>query len=788
MRSRRRLLKAALATFAPGLSLASQPLIEVNTPLFRQLHAQWGQAVELFRKGSVLQAAAVLGRAYAVIEESPSTRWPWRVRFGPAYGHVLLTLGNNEKALEVLEQSFAAETRILADRLMPFFKVLEHRDASWGLELFTVELTRQVVSVVAVSDHDPHALGELVFDTSIASAEVLFTFGRAQLACGQCEALGRLYLQRVADAALAPTEDMGVRRAREDRAFKFGVLLALAGRPQLADQAMQQALRMNFKRLQESAEYFSGYGAQLAAIGIGRQMLSVWTGRLMNGQENGQLPAARTQELMGLILQFKGLGARYSEHLHRLLVASTRPVTIAAKQQLEELENRMADLPVSRDGVLGLMELAEQCGVHLARALPELRERGLGQVIVAGDVLLPRVRRALDGDGAIGFMVYQQLDDTGVTTASSRYLRYCIAGETIELKDAGECEAVNRLVFAFRRALLEGGDGRSHGALLVSHLLTELPEAVERAHRWVIDPDGALALLPFEALPDESGAPLLLRRTLRYVTSLAQLIPGVNAVPAVGPVCVVANPAYPAQSRREDQSLAEHLSPRAWNGSAVTSLPETVLEASAVDSAMARMGWPVERLEGKQATAQALLDLQQPPRVLHVASHAIIFNTSVDKEAASLGRNGPGDNIVDLMLPGRRAALVLAGEIDPSLLLALDFSRVPLQGTSLAVLSACDTGNGDVDVGEGVSSLRRALEQSGVASTVTSLWPVPSRGTVMLMAGFYRRLEQGLPKSRALQLAKLEHRERGAPMIEWASFLLAGADSPLTGASSVAAP
>ncbi|MDO8310782.1 MAG: CHAT domain-containing protein, partial [Sideroxyarcus sp.] len=280
---------------------------------------------------------------------------------------------------------------------------------------------------------------------------------------------------------------------------------------------------------------------------------------------------------------------------------------------------------------------------------------------------------------------------------------------------------------------------------------------------------------------DVNKEPVLMRRTVRYVTSLVQLIEKVGEAPAVGPACIVANPAYPTSAQQGGNAQSGRISMRTLDSGnvVVPPLPDTSLEAHAVAAALTHMGWSVNRLEADKATADALLGLPQPPRVLHVASHAILFDSSVDPETAVKGNQNSSNNIIDLMLPGRRGALVLAGKERPSLLLALDFMKIPLLGTQLAVLSACDTGNGDVDVGEGVNSLRRSLEQAGVLSTVTSLWPVPSRGTATLMEGFYRQLAQGHPKSRALQLAKIEHRDRGAPMIEWASFLLAGMDSAL---------
>lgn len=102
----------------------------------------------------------------------------------------------------------------------------------------------------------------------------------------------------------------------------------------------------------------------------------------------------------------------------------------------------------------------------------------------------------------------------------------------------------------------------------------------------------------------------------------------------------------------------------------------------------------------------------------------------------------------------------------------------------LAVLSACDTGNGKVEVGDGVMSMSRAFSYAGVASTVTSLWKVPDQETKQIMNLFYRYLREGKSKSNALRLAKQEYlKVTSDPELRhpyyWAGFVLTGDASPL---------
>jgi CHAT domain-containing protein len=99
------------------------------------------------------------------------------------------------------------------------------------------------------------------------------------------------------------------------------------------------------------------------------------------------------------------------------------------------------------------------------------------------------------------------------------------------------------------------------------------------------------------------------------------------------------------------------------------------------------------------------------------------------------------------------------------------------------VLSACDTGVGEVKNGEGVQGLRRALVLAGSESQVMSLWPVPDQATKDLMTPYYRALRQGRGRSeglRQVQLGMLRSKNRRHPFY-WAAFIQSGEWANLDG-------
>ncbi|HKX30371.1 MAG TPA: CHAT domain-containing protein, partial [Blastocatellia bacterium] len=138
--------------------------------------------------------------------------------------------------------------------------------------------------------------------------------------------------------------------------------------------------------------------------------------------------------------------------------------------------------------------------------------------------------------------------------------------------------------------------------------------------------------------------------------------------------------------------------------------------------------------------------------------------------------------------PLLRSGLALAGanehqEQDNGILTALEMTGLNLWGTRLVVLSACDTGVGEVKNGDGVHGLRRALVLAGSETQVMSLWPIQDRATRDLMIAYYGRLQRGEGRGEALrqvQLTMLKQVKRRHPYY-WASFIQSGKWTDLDG-------
>jgi CHAT domain-containing protein len=184
--------------------------------------------------------------------------------------------------------------------------------------------------------------------------------------------------------------------------------------------------------------------------------------------------------------------------------------------------------------------------------------------------------------------------------------------------------------------------------------------------------------------------------------------------------------------------------------------------------------------------------------VLHIATHGFFLR---DQEAPPVDtRGGPdGDQLripatlnkwaAKVENPLLRSGLALAGANerrsgdDDGVLTAMEAASLDLWGTRLVVLSACNTGLGEVRNWEGVYGLRRALVLAGSETQVMSLWPVLDKQTRRLMVGYYRRLLKGEGRSEALrqvQLEMLKDAKLRRPYY-WASFIQAGEWANLDG-------
>jgi CHAT domain-containing protein len=331
------------------------------------------------------------------------------------------------------------------------------------------------------------------------------------------------------------------------------------------------------------------------------------------------------------------------------------------------------------------------------------------------------------------------------------------------------------------------------------------------SRRLVLSPDGQLNLVPFWALFD--GREYLIDRfDLSYVSSGRDLLRRGAAKPSTS-VAVLARPTFVKDSARltyakdgarglevvavpPSSAAQARLAPGALRlRSPPPPLPGTEQEAKAIRRLIPR----TKLLLGGEATKERFLGLQAPG-IVHVATHGL-FRPEVQKgggrglevvgelltPAAATGRSS--DALLHSMLLWANSGRPVAGGdasavvLDPSgLATALEVAGMNLWGTQLVVLSACETGRGEVDhLGQGVYGLRRAVMVAGAETLVTSLWKVDDEVTRDLMTSYYGKLLAGTGRGEALRQASLAVRKKHPEPQYWAPFITIGQAGPLSG-------
>ncbi len=190
--------------------------------------------------------------------------------------------------------------------------------------------------------------------------------------------------------------------------------------------------------------------------------------------------------------------------------------------------------------------------------------------------------------------------------------------------------------------------------------------------------------------------------------------------------------------------------------------------------------------DGSEENFKSLGNSGISPYVIHAATHGFFFTDPKDLSITRSANNNLESNYKISENPMIRSGIVLAGGnyawkngkpvadgMDDGIVTALEISQMDLSQTELVVLSACETGLGDIKGNEGVYGLQRAFRIAGARNLIMSLWQVPDKQTSLLMTAFYKNwLENKKSIPEAFRSAQRELREAGLDVYQWGGFVL----------------
>ena len=537
------------------------------------------------------------------------------------------------------------------------------------------------------------------------------------------------------------------------------------------------------------------------------------------------LPEA-VQAALELVLRRKAIGAEVLAAQRDAVLGGKYPHLQPQLHQWSTLRRQIAQKTWAGPGPEGAPahqrqlaqwhEQREHLEAELARQVPEMN---LEQKLHAAD------RRAValalpEGVRLVEFVRFDVCDFKAVPARGerqwqpARYLAFVLTASNPEVRmiDLGAAAAIDELVELFRAGVSELPESRNMvrrhaappplspeqaGQRLRAAVFDPLLDALGAGRRLLLSPDGNLTRLPFAVLPDANGGLLMDAWQLSYVNCGRDVLRfGAASSGTPAAALVVTDPDFDLAASAAAQPATEENRGRVSRDLPrdrfhFGRLPGTRTEGAAIADLLGVQPW-----QDSAAVEGRLKRDCRSPHILHLATHGFFLEDQKhdpNQERRDLGLS-LGEGRFSGPLPENpllRSGLALSGantflrggalpeEAEDGLLTAEDVSGLDLLATELVVLSACETGLGEVRTGEGVFGLQRAFTLAGAKTLVMSLWSVPDDATRELMEDFYRRILAGEGRADALRNAQLALRRKHPDPYFWGAFLCQGDPAPL---------
>ena len=289
---------------------------------------------------------------------------------------------------------------------------------------------------------------------------------------------------------------------------------------------------------------------------------------------------------------------------------------------------------------------------------------------------------------------------------------------------------------------------------------------IDKFDSLIVSADGALRLLPFEALRN-SGKYLIETKQIRYTPSAKEFIRAhkFNSTDAGKNITMFSDPNYESKSGKTTQILSD--TPNTNEAVQTRSIrnmgtfkrlrgfkkEEEVLQSSFGD---------IKLFSRENANEENMIAVKSP-KILHITTHGYFISD---------------ENITNPML---KSGVALSGanvgikqQTGEGLMNALKLSGLSLEGTDLVVLSACETGVVDAKDTSSVASLPKTFIQAGSKNVLMSLWSVDDNSTVELMKEFYADIKGNGKFNEVLREAKLKMIKDAKHPFYWAAFIMSG--------------
>lgn len=431
------------------------------------------------------------------------------------------------------------------------------------------------------------------------------------------------------------------------------------------------------------------------------------------------------------------------------------------------------------------------------------------------DVRFEQVRQLLPSNSVLIEYVEFEQPKIGDSIASRSYFALVLSPSADPVVvDLGSAEQIESVVVEYRQnyeavshswpetdpELVE--QSRAIHEKLHSHLIAPVKEYLHDMELVLIAPDGALNLVSFGGLQDSSGDYMIEKYALHYLATGRDLVrlqhgpQSGSGLLAFGGIDFESGSVTSEQADAEDESalrstesgeteITLYAGPTIRDG--LDPLPYTRREVSRV----ARI-WEQTRNEatfvvtGGEASEERFKQHAPGNRVIHCATHGFFggqqLSDALGEGSAKNSGSGHDNPLVKsgLFFAGviERAAADQVGDDDDGFLTALEVGNIDLRGVEWVVLSACGSGLGEVQRGEGVYGLRRGFIMAGARTVISALWAVPDKQSQSMMEQLYSsgetNLAHAMQRMALKEITDLRSRGLSTHPFSWAAFVAVG--------------
>ena len=356
------------------------------------------------------------------------------------------------------------------------------------------------------------------------------------------------------------------------------------------------------------------------------------------------------------------------------------------------------------------------------------------------------------GEGLVEIIQFPQLDK--VLTLENQYVALVLTGQQVRLINLPAEVAEKKSFAAYKNLIrLKVADQRSYGVFW--QLIDQQLEGVDQLY---VSPDGVYHQINISTLLTPNGEYIIDKYTTHLIGNPENLIEKTAETRRITNAFLLGYPEYMTSD--------------------VAPLPGTDKEVTAIGNLLTQQSIDVEIKKKADATEGSIKRVQNPD-IFHVATHGFFMEDASESSGDVFGVKIDQVNQNPLLKSGLLLASIqqkgFSGfeDADNGILNAFEAVNLDLSSTRLVVLSACETGQGDIKSGEGVYGLQRAFKLAGADQLMMSLWKVDDNATQELMVSFYQNwIKNASNPVDAFRQAQLEVRANFPPPYYWGAFVM----------------